>query len=152
MKSKKLLILAIIFASLMTGCAFNKNKDISIAYDEHNVSGNCHINVTLKKNEQILFNQQETCLDEFELTYSPENDTDFYMRFNKMIKDNIMYTSFITEVKNQLSARNFKTENGDSIEIPMIDVKTKLQKAAIKKNETFLMKNDIFIIELTYQE
>ena len=51
MKSKKLLILAIIFASLMTGCAFNKNKDISVAYDERKVSGNCHINVTLKKNE-----------------------------------------------------------------------------------------------------
>ena len=69
-----------------------------------------------------------------------------------MIEDNIMYTSFISEVKNQLSARNFKTENGDNIVVPTIHVKTKLQKAAIKKNQTFVMKNDIFKIELTYQQ
>lgn len=162
---KKIQFIIIILSVMLAGCVMDdsnimnnkssylKEGKFDLITDGENSGDKCNINVLMKKNDKVVLNKKEKCLDKFKIVYNTKSNgdeiVDFKINFNKVkFNDNTILINVSYNIK-KLTVRQFKSLDGNTeIEVPTINEKDALLRLAINKEKKASFIIDDFYIEI----
>lgn len=162
---KKTVFIIIMLSAMLSGCMVDDSNIMNDNYyyfkegkfdlitDGENSGDKCSINVLMKKNDQVVLNKKEKCLDKFKIVYNTKSNgdeiVDFKVNFDKVkFNDNNILIDVSYNIK-KLTLKQFKSLDGDTeIEVPTINEKDALLRLAINKEKKASFIIDGFYIEI----
>lgn len=167
---KKTLFIIIMLSAMLSGCVIDDNNNIindqssylkevkfHLITDGETSGDKCSINVLMKKDDKVVLNKKEKCLDKFKIVYNTKSTgdeiVDFKVNLNKVkFNDNNMLINVSYNIK-RLTLKEFKSFDGDTeIEVPTINEKDALLRLAINKDKKASFIIDDFYIEVSMVE